>query len=51
MPACNDRGTVTKQDVTCTAIAMEKLSKRVSAETNTCNTRRVVSCAVCAEGL
>jgi hypothetical protein len=47
MPACNDRGIVTKQDMMCTAIAMEQLSKHFSAEMITCNNRR----AVHAEGL
>jgi hypothetical protein len=42
MPTHNDNGTVMKQDVMCTAIAMEKLSKNVSVETNTCNNRRAV---------
>jgi hypothetical protein len=40
MPTCNNSETVTKQDVTCTAIAIEKLSKNVSVKTNTCNKRR-----------
>jgi hypothetical protein len=44
MPACNNRGVVTKRDVTRTAVAMEQLSKHPSAEENTRNNRRTVFC-------
>jgi hypothetical protein len=37
MPARNNRGIVTIRDVTRTDVAMEQLSKQVSAETNKCN--------------
>jgi hypothetical protein len=47
----NNRGIVTKLDMTRTAVAIEQLSKHVSAEANTRNKRRVVFCAVRAEGL
>jgi hypothetical protein len=38
----NNRGIVTKRVVTLTAVAMEKLSKHVSVETNTRNNRRAM---------
>jgi hypothetical protein len=41
MLACNSRGIVTIRDVTRTAVAVERLSKHVSAE-NSRNNRRVV---------
>jgi hypothetical protein len=42
MPARNSRGIVTIRNVTRTAVAMEQLSKHVSAETNSRNNRRTV---------
>jgi hypothetical protein len=42
MPRRNNRAVVTKRDVTHTAVAMEQLSKYVSAKTNTRNNRRAV---------
>jgi hypothetical protein len=42
MPAYNNRGILTIQDVMRTAAAMEQLGKHVSAETNSCNNRRAV---------
>jgi hypothetical protein len=42
LPASNNRGIFKKQDVTRTAVAMEQLSKHVSAGTNTSNNRRSV---------
>jgi hypothetical protein len=42
MPARNSRGIVTIRDVTRTAVAMERLGKHVSAETNSRNNRRAV---------
>jgi hypothetical protein len=42
MPASNNRGIVTKRDVTRTAVAMEQLSKRVSAEIISRNNRKTV---------
>jgi hypothetical protein len=42
MPARNNRGIVTIRDVTRTAVAMEHLSKHISAETNSCNSRITV---------
>jgi hypothetical protein len=51
MPARNNRGIVTIRDVARTDVAMEELSKYVSAETYSCNNRRAVFCAVRAEGL
>jgi hypothetical protein len=38
------------RDVTHTAVIMKRLGKRVSAETNSRNSRRAVFCAVRAEG-
>jgi hypothetical protein len=37
MPARNNRGIATIQDVTCKTVAMEQLNKHVSAEENTRN--------------
>jgi hypothetical protein len=42
MPAHNNRGIVTIRDVTRTAVAVERLGKHVSAETNSRNKRRAV---------
>jgi hypothetical protein len=42
MLARNSRGIVTIRDVTRTAVAMEQLSKHVSAEKNSRNNRRAV---------
>jgi hypothetical protein len=42
MPALNNRGIVTKRDVTRSAAAIVQLRKHVSAETNTRNDRRTV---------
>jgi hypothetical protein len=42
MLARSNRGIVTIRDVTCTAVAMERLVKHISAEANSCNNRRVV---------
>jgi hypothetical protein len=42
MPSRNNRGIVTIRDVTRTAVAMERLGKHVSAETNSRNNRRAV---------
>jgi hypothetical protein len=42
MPSRNNRGIVTKQGVTRTAVAMEQLSKHVSAEKTTRNNGRVL---------
>jgi hypothetical protein len=42
MPASNNRGIVMIRDVTRTAVAMERLGKNVSAETNSRNSRRAV---------
>jgi hypothetical protein len=37
--ARNNRGIVSKRDMSRTSVAMEQLSKHVSPETNTCNNR------------
>jgi hypothetical protein len=50
MPARNNRGIVKIRDVTHTAVAMEQLSKNVSAETNSRNNIRAVSYAVRTSG-
>jgi hypothetical protein len=50
-PVRNNRGIVTIQDVTRTAVAMEQLSEHVSTYMNTRNSRTAVFCAVRAEGL
>jgi hypothetical protein len=42
MPAHNNRGIVTLGDVTRTAVAVERLGKHVSAETNSRNSGRTV---------
>jgi hypothetical protein len=42
MPLHNNRGAVTKQDMTRKAVVMEQLSEYVSAEKTTCNNRRAV---------
>jgi hypothetical protein len=42
MSARNNRGIVTIRDVTRTVVAMEQLSKHVSAEMNSRNNRRAV---------
>jgi hypothetical protein len=42
MAARNNRRIVTIRDVTNTAVAMERLVKRIFAETNSRNNRRVV---------
>jgi hypothetical protein len=42
MPACNSRGIVTIRDVTCITVAMERLCKHVSTETNSRNNRKAV---------
>jgi hypothetical protein len=39
MLACNNRGIITIRDAKRTIVAMEQLSKHVSAETNSCNNR------------
>jgi hypothetical protein len=49
MPARNNRGIVTIQELTRTTVAMERLCTHVSAETNSRN-RRAVFCAVRAKG-
>jgi hypothetical protein len=49
--ALNNKVIFTKRDVTLTAVAMERLSKHVYAETNAHNNGSAVFCAVRAEGL
>jgi hypothetical protein len=47
MPASNNGGTVTIRDVVRTAVAMEQLSKHISAEMNLCNKRRAMFSVLC----
>jgi hypothetical protein len=42
MATRNNRGIVTKRDLTRAAVAVEQLSKHIFAETNTRNNRRAV---------
>jgi hypothetical protein len=44
LPAPNNRGIVTIRDMTRAAVAMEQLSKHVSAEKNSRNSRIAVFC-------